>query len=105
MESATANQVVESLHDETDWNPKTIKTLLNRLVKKQALGYREEGRIYHYHALFSEQECVQAAGRSFVKRVYGGALKPMLAGFLEDADLSPEDVAELQSILERRKES
>ena len=98
----TANEVVDVLAPTTTWKPKTIKTLLNRLVKKRALGYEKKGRAYDYYPLVDEAACVKAASRSFLKRVYGGALRPMLAGLLEDADLSREEIDELKRILDER---
>jgi len=99
----TANKIVEELSLRTTWKPKTIKTLLNRLVKKQALGYEKKGREYHYYPLVAESECIKAESRSFLGRVYGGATKPMLAALLESDDLSPEDIQELKQILERKE--
>ena len=100
---ATANKIVEDLSLRTTWKPKTVKTLLNRLVKKQALGYEKKGREYHYYPLVAESECIKAESRSFLRRVYGGATKPMLAALLESDDLSPEDIQELKQILERKE--
>jgi predicted transcriptional regulator len=34
----TANEIVDKLAGKTDWNPRTIKTLLNRLVNKNVIG-------------------------------------------------------------------
>jgi BlaI family transcriptional regulator, penicillinase repressor len=100
---ATANTVVESLAGETDWNPKTIRTLLTRLVQKKALGYKKDGREYLYYPLVKEDACVRAESRSFLQRVYGGALKPMLAAFLESENLSADEIAELKRILDQKK--
>lgn len=100
----TANEVVEELSELTDWKPNTVKTLISRLVKKGVLSYKEEGRVYLYHALLSEEECIKAESNSFLKRVFGGAIKPMLVNFLQDEKLSQEEIEELKRILEKRKE-
>jgi BlaI family penicillinase repressor len=98
----TSNRVVEALSGSTSWKPKTIKTLLNRLVKKGAVGYKSKGREYHYYPLIEEAVFVKEESRSFLKRVFGGAVKPMLATMVESEDLSPEDVEELKSILDKK---
>ena len=98
----TADEVVQALDGQTAWTHRTIKTFLNRLVKKKALGYRNEGRVYHYHPIVQERDCVHAESRSFLDRVYGGALTPMLAHFIQEENLSPQDIAELKSILDRK---
>ena len=100
---ATANEVVEALSKTTRWKPKTIRTLLNRLVAKKALGYKEMGRQYHYYPIVAETECVRAESRSFLRRVYGGALRHILAAFLESEDLSPGDIKYLKRILEEKE--
>ena len=99
---STANEVVEALSSTTTWKPKTIKTLLNRLVKKKAVGYEKKGREYHYYPLAAQADCVRTESRSFLRRVYGGAMKPMLAAFLENEDLSPEEIKDLKRILEKK---
>ncbi len=101
---ATAEDVVRALELKTTWKPKTVMTLINRLVKKGALGYEKKGRAYHYFPKIDEDQCIQAEGRSFLDRVYDGALKPMLVNFLKDAKLSKEDIEHLQDILDRRNQ-
>jgi len=99
----TANEIVQELSDSTSWSPATVKTLINRLVKKKALAYRQEGRQYLYRPRVEEAACARAESRSFLKRVYGGALKPMLATFLEQEDLSPEEIEDLKRMLEEKR--
>ncbi len=99
----TANEVVKELAGKTKWKPKTIKTLITRLMNKGAVKFEKEGRKYRYYPAVSEAECVRMERRSFVRRVYGGTTRPMLAAFLEDAKLSAEDISELKKILEQKE--
>lgn len=99
----TANEIVKALRGFSDWKPNTVKTLITRLVKKGALGFREERRIYWYYPLVTEGQCKRSETRSFMKRVFGGSLKPMLVTFLQEEKLSPEEIEELKCILEERK--
>src|SRR5512140_3545710 len=93
----SAAEVIESLSQgDADWHPKTIKTFLTRLVSKQALSFRKEGRAYLYHPLVTEKECVDAASENFLERVFGGSLKPMLAHFVERKKLSSKEIEELK---------
>ena len=100
----TANEIVEELAGKSKWKPKTIKTLITRLMNKGAIKFEKEGRLYKYHPAVSKDECVRMERGSFVRRVYGGINKPMLAAFLEDAKLSAEDISELKKILEQKAE-
>jgi BlaI family penicillinase repressor len=99
---ATANEVVEELASRTKWNPRTVKTLITRLTGKGAVKFKKEGRMYRYYPAVREADCVRMERRSFVRRVYGGTMKPMLAAFIEDAELSGEDISELKKMLEQK---
>jgi len=98
----TADEVVETLKGKVAWNARTIRTLLNRLLQKKALKYEKEGRKYHYFPAVNEEQCVRQERRSFIQRVYGGTIAPMLAALIDDAELSPEDIRELKRILDRK---
>jgi BlaI family penicillinase repressor len=98
----SSNRVVEVLSDSTPWNPKTIKTLLSRLVKKGAVGHESEGRSYLYYPLIEETVLVKAESESFLKRVFRGALKPMIATMVESEDLSEEEIEELKRLLSKK---
>jgi len=99
----TANDVVHRLSGEVKWTPRTIKTLIGRLVRKGAVRFQEEGTRYRYSATVPASECIRAETQSFIRRVYQGAMKPALAAFLENTDLSPEEIQELQKILEHKR--
>ncbi len=100
----TAGQIIEALAgQDPSWHPKTAKTYLGRLVRKRALGFRKEGRAYLYWPLVAERDCMDAASESFLARVFGGSLKPMLAHFVERKKLTPDEIRELRRVLEQRK--
>ncbi|AGF55376.1 BlaI family penicillinase repressor [Clostridium saccharoperbutylacetonicum] len=98
----TSNQIIEALENIKDWKPKTIKTLISRLVSKNALGFKEEGRKYLYYPLINENECIHAENQTFLSKVYNGAIKNMLVSFIKESDLSKEDIEDLKSILDER---
>lgn len=99
----TANDVVNALTSEVKWKPRTIKTLISRLAKKGAIKVIEEGYRYRYSAAVDESECIRSETKSFARRVYQGAMTPALATLLEDADLTSEEINELQEILDQKK--
>ena len=101
----TANEIVSALSGEVTWKPRTIKTLIGRLVKKGAVKVTEEGYRYRYSPAVEESACVRSETKSFVRRVYQGAMKPALAAFLEDAELSPEEIDDIQHILEQKRKA
>ena len=101
--SQTANEVVNALSGEVKWKPRTIKTLISRLVKKGAVKVTEEGYRYRYSAAMNESTCVRSETKSFVRRVYQGAMKPALAAFIEDTDLSDKEIDDIQKILKQKR--
>ncbi len=97
---ATAKGIMSAMEDHQSWQPTTVQTLINRLVQKGALGRRKEGREFIYSPLVDQNHCSHAASRSFMDRVFGGKLAPLLATFMERHECSPEDIAELKRLLE-----
>lgn len=99
----TSREVVERLAADTGWSPKTIKTLLGRLVRKGALGYEEIGNRYLYRPRVTRGQAVRAEGRSFVERVFGGDAASALLHFARQTELSPAEVEELERLLEGKE--
>ena len=95
----TANDIVAVLSKRTHWQRETIRTLINRLVQKKAVGFDKQGRQYHYRPLVTEAECVKAETRSLLRRFGGGSIEPMLAAFVEERQLTPEQIDRLKQIL------
>lgn len=98
----TANEVVLALSGQK-WSAATIRTLIGRLLQKGVLGARKSGREYLYEPSVSRDEAVRRERRSFIRRVYDGAIQPMLAGLLEEEDLSAEELESLRRLLAEKK--
>jgi BlaI family penicillinase repressor len=101
----TANDIVEKLTAKTPWKRETIRTLINRLVQKKAIGFEKKGRQYDYFPLVTEAECLRAESRSFLRRFGGRSIEPMLAAFVEEKQLSQEKIARLKQILDEKAAS
>lgn len=102
--SATANEVIAALSPQTAWSPKTIRTLITRLVKKKALGCKKGKPEYLFYPLVKEKDYIRAESFSFLQRIFGGSLKPMLAHFLENQNLTREEIEELKAMLDGKEE-
>ena len=96
----STNEVVE-LFEGGNWSPKTVQTLLARLVKKGALGYEKRGRVFVYSPLIDEEEYRREESSSFLKKFYNGALNSMVLNFIDGDKLSPDDIDELTRILDK----
>lgn len=100
----TAQTVIDKLSGSQEWGAATIKTLLNRLVRKRALRFEKEGRAYVYSPATSEAESRRAEADSFIDRVFGGALSPFLSHFVSSGRrLTAEDLAELEKIVKQTR--
>ena len=99
----TADEVIDALKGKVTWNACTIRTLINRLLQKKVLKYKKEGRKYRYWPAISRERYVRQERRSFVERVYGGTVTPLLAAFIEETPLSPEEIKELKRMLDENR--
>jgi BlaI family transcriptional regulator, penicillinase repressor len=97
--SCGAQEVIEALSSTKKWSPATIKTLLNRLIKKGALRFEKTGKAYIYSAAFTEEEFKQAEAESFLDRVFDGALSPMFSHFVRSRRLSSKELDTLERLL------
>jgi len=99
----TSDEIISSLSNKTNWATQTIKTFINRLLKKGAIAFEKSGRNYLYYPIISEKEYIKAENQSFVERVYDGAVAMLFSNFLEHESLSEKDIEKLQQILEEKK--
>jgi BlaI family penicillinase repressor len=96
-----AEEVVEALADQQDWQEPTIKTLLNRLLKKGAISAERDGRRYLYAPVLKRGDWVRQQSSSLLDRLFGGRLAPLVAQFHAEQGLSEEDRTALRALLER----
>lgn len=97
---STLREAVEALESGTDWKPRTVQTLIRRLVTKGALSVEENGREFRYAPAFSQSECQHDESRSFLGRVFDGRLVPFLAGMVEQESISRDEIDELRRLLD-----
>lgn len=99
----TALEVVQELADQTQWQDQTIRTMVRRLIRKKAVNFKAEGKIYYYAPAVSREQCVREESRSFLDRVFGGAAQPLIAQLVQESKLSPQEIAELKRILKGKE--
>jgi BlaI family penicillinase repressor len=104
-EPLSANEIILQLTEQMQWSDQTIKTFLNRLHKKQAIRFEKSGRNYLYYPSVTHEEYLQSENRTFLQRVYNGAVGKLCMKFLEEESLSDQDIKELQQLLDKKKQS
>ena len=96
------NEITDKLLQCTDWSPKTIHTLINRLAGKGAITYEKQSRVFVYTPLIQEQDYLKQESDSFLNRYFNGNISAMVSAYLEDDELSKSDIEELRTLLSRK---
>lgn len=99
----TITQLTAALQSETGWSKHTIISMLSRLEAKGAVEHRDNGRAKDYTPVLRQEDAARRETRRFLDKVYGGRLGLMLNAMADSKSLTPEDIEELSSILERAK--
>jgi len=94
-----AEDVVSALADSRQWQEATIKTLLNRLLKKGAIRASKDGRRYLYAPVLKRQAWMLGESQGLLERLFDGRVAPLVAHFSEHRKLSRKDIAELRKLL------
>jgi predicted transcriptional regulator len=95
-----AEDVGARLSAHSDWAEPTIKTLLNRLLKKGAVRADRDGRRYLYSPVLSREAWVSRQSEGVVDRLFGGRVAPLVAHFSERGKLSQDDIDALRRLIE-----
>ena len=100
----STNEITDKLTQTTKWSPKTIQTLIKRLVTKKAISYEKQSRVFVYTPLIEEKEYIGQESRSFLKRYYDGDITAMLLAYMEEDRLSKSEIDNLRSLLFNEKD-
>jgi len=95
-----AEDVVAEVSQPQGWTEATVKTLINRLLKKKALAATRDGRRFLYRPLVARAAYVQAESQGLLNRLFDGRLAPMVSHLSQARALSAEDIAELKKLIE-----
>lgn len=99
----STNEITDRLSRVKDWSPKTIFTMLSRLEKKGVISHKKESRVFVYSPRVTKEKYQEAESQTFANRFFDGAMKKVVVNFLDQKDLTDDDIAELQSILDKKR--
>jgi BlaI family penicillinase repressor len=99
----TVGQVIERVQGSVDWHDNTIKTLLSRLVEKEAVHRYKDGRRFFYESAVSRDVVVSTATERLLERFFEGRVPLLVAHFADGKRLSKKDIAEMEAVLKRLK--
>ncbi|MBH9577047.1 BlaI/MecI/CopY family transcriptional regulator [Inhella proteolytica] len=97
--SATSEDLVAALGPAQGWQPGTVKTLLNRLLGKQAIAAEKDGRRFLYQPLLQREDWLRAQSTTLLDRFFNGRLSALVTHFADQRPLSPEDRRALAALL------
>ncbi len=96
---SAARDVYAALPEGHQWAYKTVKTLLSRLVAKEALDYDQIGNSYLYRSAVAQDQMTRQEVRSVFSRIVSGTVSPVIAHLIEEADLSDKEIEQLRKTL------
>lgn len=99
LEAATAREVCDHLQPRRGWAYSTVKTMLDRLVKRGVVAQEREGRSWCYRAVIGRAEAQRSVWRRFVELAFGGSSRPALRFVSQESDLTEAQRAELLELL------
>lgn len=91
---------MKALEGVLHWKPRTVQTLIRRLVDKGALRAESLGRDFRYHPAVTQEDCQRDEGRSFLQRVFDGRLAPFVASMVDREEVSRDELAALRKLLD-----
>lgn len=98
----TAAEIIKILSKSNDWSPNTIHTLISRLVKKDAIKVTKEAPFYKYTPIVSQEELRTFETKTFIEKIYKGSLHLLLSTFIQQENLTAEQVEDLKQILKEK---
>jgi len=95
-----AEDIIDRLKSTQDWQERTVKSLLNRLLRKRAVAAKKDGRRYLYRPKVERTQYVASRSSDLLDRLFGGRVAPLVAHFSEQGKLRKKDIEELKRLLE-----
>jgi predicted transcriptional regulator len=99
-EPLSADEIVAKVGPAQNWGEATVKTLINRLLKKKALVSERLGGRTRYRPLVTRAEYVTGESQGLLDRLFGGQLAPLVAHYAKHRALTPDEVARLKRLIE-----
>ena len=93
-------QIAERITNES-WSFVTIKTLINRLLKKGFLSFTKQGRRYCYDTTITKSEYLENENKHFLQRMYNGSLSGLFASFSDHEKISKTELQEIKDIIKQ----
>ena len=97
----SANEIIDFVQKENDWNGKTIRTLIDRLCLKGQISADRSTKQLMFSPLISKKEYEKKTRNLLASQLYGGSVGQLLLNFVDTEELSEQDIHELRKILDK----
>jgi predicted transcriptional regulator len=94
-----AEDIVRVVGGPQNWGEATVKTLINRLLKKKAIASERTGGRARYRPLVSREDYVTGESQGLLDRLFGGEVAPLVAHYAKHRPLSPEELDRLKALI------
>lgn len=98
----TTTRIIHDLSEQTKWKPKTIHTLISRLVKKEALGVNKNSGQHKFYPLITKEECIKEETGTYIRKFFEGSFYNMVANFISDDQISQKEIEDLKKLLDEK---
>ncbi|MGM0171770.1 MULTISPECIES: CopY/TcrY family copper transport repressor [Enterococcus] len=99
----TAQEITQILSESMGWKAATVKTLLGRLVKKEAIWTEQEGKKFIYHPAVSETDTVQSAAENLFSHICAKKIGETIADLVSEATLTQADIDQIMAELKKKE--
>ncbi len=89
-----------ALVGEQAWSTGTVKTLLNRLLSKEAISAEKEGRRYLYSPILERADYISAEGQGLLDRLFEGRVSSLFTHFSKHEKLSADDINDIKKMIQ-----
>ena len=101
----TSTDLIRVLAERFDWSKSTIQTLLARLVEKECLTRKKEGKFFVYSALLTLDQSRDLLVQDIKDKVCSRRIKNLLADLIKECDFTLADLEDLEAVISKKKSS
>ena len=101
----TSTDLIRVLAERFDWSKSTIQTLLARLVEKECLTRKKEGKFFVYSALLTLDQSRDLLVQDIKDKVCSRRIKNLLADLIMECDFTQADLEDLEAVISEKKSS
>ena len=101
----TSTDLIKVLAERFDWSKSTIQTLLARLVEKECLTRKKEGKSFVYSALLTLDQSQDLLVQDIKDKVCSRRIKNLLADLIVECDFTLADLEDLEAVISKKKSS